>query len=374
MEDKQNTGGKLTYIEELHRKRQNRKIRNTAALALVLAVLVFYFTGTYASAFSALAEAAESVQIFLNRSGSFPAKTGIVEPLQAEVLAGGFVELGQEDLFVYSATGTNLRSIQHGYARPAVTTGNSRFCVYNRGGTECQMSGNGSLAVVTQSTRYLAEMAVYPPDFGEPYCWWTTKNEGTPVRVAFADDNHRMAVGCISAKDGQLASAIYMLDTHKNTVTAVYQADAGSALLDLKWISNSQVLCIYDNFACVLNPSTGAELCRFSYGGAAVASVSVYGRTAALLLSTRSGSRLVVLNDSMNALLDTTVAAANRVTVTHNSVYLLRDGTVERMNLKGESQWVQSFDTKPQFLLNAEQLLLFVDSSAQVLTAPAAEK
>ena len=100
----------------------------------------------------------------------------------------------------------------------------------------------------------------------------------------------------------------------------------------------------------------------------------MYGRTAALLLSTRSGSRLVVLNDSMNALLDTTVAAANRVTVTHNSVYLLRDGTVERMNLKGESQWVQSFDTKPQFLLNAEQLLLFVDSSAQVLTAPAAEK
>ena len=41
MEEKQNTGGKLTYIEELHRKRQNRKIRNTAALALVLAVLVF---------------------------------------------------------------------------------------------------------------------------------------------------------------------------------------------------------------------------------------------------------------------------------------------------------------------------------------------
>ena len=41
MEEKQNTGGKLTYIEELHRKRQNRKIRNTAALALVLAVLVW---------------------------------------------------------------------------------------------------------------------------------------------------------------------------------------------------------------------------------------------------------------------------------------------------------------------------------------------
>ena len=384
-------GAKLTRLEEITRRRQSRKMRNMAIVAVVLAVLVFYVTGTYSSAFAVLADGVESVQIFLDRSGGFPAQTGIAEPLQAEVLAGGFVELGQEDLFVYSAAGTNLRSIQHGYARPAITTGNSHFCIYNRGGTElrvesrtrslysekmsenillCQMSPNGSLAVVTQSSRYLAEMSVYPPDFGEPYQWWTTKTEGTPVRVAFADDNHRLAVGCISAQNGQLASGIYMLDTRKNTVGAVYQAEAGSALLDLQWISNSQVLCIYDNFACVLNPSTGAELCRFSYGGAAVSSVSVYGRTAALLLSTRSGSRLVVLNDRMATLLDETIAAANQVTVTHNSVYLLRDSSVERINLKGESQWVQTYQTKPQCLLNAEKLLLFVDSSAQVLTPP----
>ena len=51
-------------------------------------------------------------------------------------------------------------------------------------------------------------------------------------------------------------------------------------------------------------------------------------------------------------------------------VYLLRDSSVERINLKGESQWVQTYQTKPQCLLNAEKLLLFVDSSAQVLTPP----
>ena len=392
MAETQNGGAKITHLNELRRRKQNRKLRTMALLVALLAAAVFYFTGTYASAFSALADTAESVQIFLNHTGGFPVHTGIAEPLQAEVLAGGFVELGTEDLLVYSGSGTLLRSIQHGYARPAISAGSTRFCIYNRGGTElqiesrtrslysekmaenillCQMSQNGSVAVVTQSSRYLAEMAVYPPDFGEPYRWWTTKNEGTPVRVAFADDNHRLAVGCISASNGQLASGIYFLDTRKSTVTAVYQAEAGSALLDLRWISNSQVLCVYDSFACVLNPSTGAELCRFSYGGAAVSSVSVYGRTAALLLSTRSGSRLVVLNDRMTALLDENIAAANRVVVTHNSAYLLRESTVERLDLKGEQQWVQSFDAKPQLLLNAEKLLLFVGSSAEVLTPPA---
>ena len=384
----------MQQLKRMQRRKQGRKVRNILLAVLALAAAVFYFTGTYSNALTAATDGAESVQIFLNRSGSFPVRTGITEPLQAEVLAGGFAVLGQEDLLVYSGTGTQLRSIQHGYARPAISVGSSRFCIYNRGGTElqvesrtrslyskklsenillCQMSANGSVAVVTQSSRYLAEMTVYPPDFGEPYQWWTTKTEGTPVRVAFADDNHRLAVGCISAKDGQLASGIYFLDTRKNTVTASYQAETGSALLDLQWISNSQVLCIYDSFACVLNPSTGAELCRFSYGGAAVSSVSVYGRTAALLLSMRSGSRLVVLNDKMSAILDETVSMANRVAITHNSVYLLRESTVERLNLKGESQWVQSCDSKPQFVLNADQLLVFTGGSAKVLTAPAAE-
>lgn len=394
IEEQENGGVKLTRMSELRHRRQRKKIRSMMLLAALLTAAVFYFTGTYAGAFSALADAAESVQIFLNRSGSFPVSTGIAEPLQVQVLSGGFVELGQDDVLVYSGSGAALRSIQHGYARPAVSVGSSRFCIYNRGGTElriesrtrslyskkfsenillCQMSQNGSVAVVTQSSRFVAVMEVYPPSLGDPYRWETTKAEGTPVRVAFASDNHRLAAGCISAENGQLSSRVYLLDTYTEEVTAVYQADSGSALLNLEWISGSQLLCVYDGYACVLNPSTGEEKYRFSYDGATVTSVSVYGRTTALLLSTRAGSRLAVLDDKMKTLLDQNISTANRITVTHNSVYLVRDSSVERVNLKGESQWVQSYSAEPRLVLNADELLLFVDSGAQILTAPPEE-
>lgn len=392
-EHEQQPKGKATRLEELRRRKQSRARRRVAALVLVLAAAIVYFTDTYSGALAAASDIADSIGIFLDRSGSFPLHTGITEPLQVKALAGGFAELGSEDLLVCSGTGSVIRRIQHGYARPAISCGSRRLCIYNRAGTElrvesrtrtlytkkfdnnillCSMSPNGSVAVVTGSNRYTAELSVYGPSFGEPYQWFTSKTEGTPVRVAFAGDNQRLAVGCISAVGGRLSSGIYLLDTHKDTVSASYLAEPGAALLDLQWLSASQVLCIYDSFACILSASSGQELCRFDYGGATVKSVSVYGRSTALLLSTRAGSRLVLLNDKLEAAFDLDIAAAHKVTCTHNSVYVLRESTVERFDLTGASVWVQSFDSQPRAVLNADQLLVFVDSSAKVLEAPAA--
>lgn len=391
-EQNQPRQAKVTRLDELRRRKQRRIRRRIVILVIALAAAIVYFTDAYSSALAATADIADSVEIFLDRSGSFPLHTGIAAPVQIKPLAGGFVELGQEDVLISSGTGTLIRSIQHGYARPALTCGSRRFCLYNRAGTElrvesrtrtlytkkfdnnillCSMSPNGSVAVVTGSNRYTAELSVYDPSFGAPYVWDTTKNEGTPVQVAFAGDNQRLAVGCISAVGGQLSSSIYLLDTHKDSVVANYKAESGAALLDLQWISASQVLCVYDSFACILSGTSGAELCRFDYGGATVKSVSVYGRSAALLLSTRSGSRLILLNDKMNPIFDCDIASANQVTCTHNSVYVLRESTVERYDLTGQSIWVQSFDSQPRAVLNTDKLLVFVDSSACLLDPPA---
>lgn len=388
--------GRTTHLEELRRRRQRRTTRNIVLVVLVLAALIVYITDAYSSALAATADLADDLEIFMDRSGSFPLRTGIAEPLQIKELSGGFAELGNEDLLVCSGTGSVIRSIQHGYARPAISCGSRRFCVYNRAGTElrvesrtrtlykkkfdsnillCSMSPNGSVAVVTGSTRYTAEVNIYDPSFGTPYTWRTTKAEGTPVQAAFASDNQRLAIGCISASGGRLSSGIYPLDTHKDKdsskIEPIYIADAGCALLDLQWISASQLLCVYDSYACILNGNTGTELCRFSYGGATVKSVSVYGRNTALLLSTRSGSRLVLLNDKMRTSFDADIASANQVVCTHSNVYVLRESTVECYNLNGESQWVQAFESQPRAVLNADKLLVFVDSSALVLEAPA---
>ena len=113
---------------------------------------------------------------YLNRAdGGWPTTTGITEPLQIEPLADGFVELGNEDVLVYSAYGSKILSLQPSYARPVLAVGGTHFVVYNRAGSEltvcsrtrtlytqrfdedillCAMSNNNSLAVVTDADRF----------------------------------------------------------------------------------------------------------------------------------------------------------------------------------------------------------------------------
>ena len=79
--------------------------------------------------------------LYFNRSdGGWPVNTGISEPIQIAELAGGFVELDSEDVVVYSAYGAKVRSFQPGYARPVMAVGGTHFVVYNRAGSDLQVS------------------------------------------------------------------------------------------------------------------------------------------------------------------------------------------------------------------------------------------
>lgn len=181
-------------LSEVRRRRQRKKRRMLALLALLAVVVIAALAGVFRSSVTALADLGDSIRIGLTPGGSYPVKTGIGQLYQVEKLAGGFVELGEKDVVLASASGLKLRTIQHGYARPALAVGGSRFCVYNRAGYTlrvesrsqnlytqtldnailvCGMSQNGSLAVATRSNRYTAEVKVYSPNFVYRYGWNT---------------------------------------------------------------------------------------------------------------------------------------------------------------------------------------------------------
>lgn len=72
-------------------------------------------------------------------------------------------------------------------------------------------------------------------------------------------------------------------------------ADTGSVILKLKWISSNRVLAVFDTYAAIINVSDGTESARYDYGGATLQSVSIGGRSTALLLAVRGGDTLVTL-------------------------------------------------------------------------------
>ena len=254
-----------------------------------------------------------------------------------EPLAGGFVEMDNEDVAVYSAYGAKIRTIQPGYARPALAVGNTRFVLYNRAGKEltvqsrtrqlyaksfnnaimlCEMAQNGTLAVVTESDRYAAEVMVYDASFsGDPFTWKLTSTDGTPIALSFATDNHRFAAATVAARDGQLRA-------------------------------------------------------RYDYGGATLQSVSIGGRSTALLLAVRGGDTLVTLDDSLNQLASVAAGQAKSVSSTATAVYLLTASGVESYGYDGTHNWSRDYGAAPQAVINARETLVFISGTVEVLNAP----
>lgn len=374
----------------LRRRRRRRGI--LAAAVVVAALAVSAVTGLLGSSLAMLGDAADSVSLYLDRSGgSWPAATGIETPLRVEPLAGGMVVMDSRDVAVYSAYGSKIRTLQPGYARPALAVGNTRFVIYNRAGTElqvesrtqtlyketfangillCAMSGNGTLAVVTESSRYAAELQVFDAGFDLLYNWRLTQNEGVPVALAFAGDNRRFAAGTLGAQEGRIASTVYFMDTAAEQAGPDYAADAGALLLRLDWLTSTRVLAVFDTYTALLDADTGGELARYHYNGATLQGAALSGRNTALLLSERTGAGLVILDDSLTELARVDAGQAQGVAGTGTAVYLLESDAVRCLGLDGAERWAKGFAARPVAVLDAAQTLVFYGGTAEVLTPP----
>lgn len=384
------SGARLKSLTPLYKQRQHRRRVFFGVLIAVLAVAITVLTGALSASLAMLGDTVDSALLYINRTdGNWPATTGISEPLQIEPLAGGFVELGAEDVLVYSAYGAKILSLQPSYARPVLAVGGTHFAVYNRAGTElticsrtrtlysqsfdagillCAMSNNNSLAVVTESGRYTAQVQVFDPSLHLLYSWEMTQSAGTPIALDFSPDSRRFAAGMLGAREGQLSCSVYFMSMDANAEGPVYTADQGSMLLRLDWQSERRVMAVFDTYLAVLDPTTGTETARYDYGGAALQSVAPGRRQTALLLTVRGGNNLVTLSETLTPMAEIPARQAFGVSATDTDIYLLCPDAVECYGYDGVQNWVYSdLASRPLAVVNAAKPLLFTGSRAEVL-------
>ena len=160
------------------------------------------------------------------------------------------------------------------------------------------------------------------------------------------------------------------MNTNSDTAGPFYVADTGSVILKLKWISSSRVLAVFDTYAAIINVSDGTESARYDYGGATLQSVSIGGRSTALLLAVRGGDTLVTLDDSLNQLASVAAGQAKSVSSTATAVYLLTVSGVESYGYDGTHNWSRDYGAAPQAVINARETLVFISGTVEVLNAP----
>ncbi|MEG0616684.1 MAG: DUF5711 family protein [Oscillospiraceae bacterium] len=386
----------LVKIEKLRRHRRRRKLTFIIALMLFVCMVLAYFTGLYGASLSVFGDLVDTAYAAINKGDGYPINFTMTGLIKAQPLAGGFASIGESDFAIYSSSGKELRRLQHGYARPAMSCGNTRAAIYNRAGTELriesrsrnlfrkifdkpiqlvEMSAGGSFAVITQSLRYEAELTVFNSLFEPAYYWYSAQD--TPVCMAMSRDGRKVAVAAVSPQAGALSSHIYMLDIGLDEPAAEIISD-DTLPLQLKYLPNGDLAVIYDAYAAVYSQNDGKELYRYNFDERTLQTAAIEDKYIALVFtdaSHLSDTSLVLLSGNMEEMCSEKIGSAVvDICTVPNAVNVLSDTQVFTYGTDGKLWEKQAIQGKGETIINSKKLLLFTRNNVSELTQPVQPK
>lgn len=383
------TGPRFTAVR---RKKVRRRVGVLVVALLIVAAIFIFISGLHLHIGMALRDATDSLRIALTAGDGYPASFNLPGYISAESMGSrGFAALGEKDFYMYSSGGVELTSVQHGYTSPGMSAGNTRACLYNRGGREytiesrgdtlarrttnadilfAELSPSGWLALVTTS-RYNVSLQVFNSvyDVNPELKWDIPLIDAMPVLATFHPDNRTVALGCLEAEGGGLNTVVRILRVGQEEVQATIEVP-DARLLRAEYISSSRLLLVFDTHTALYN-TQGEEIARYDYGGRQfMASSTGDGRTALILGSTaRESLDLVLLDSGLTELFSTAADSAStpRVLATPDGVFLLLGQEVLAYTDEGALSATHTLSSKAQDLVWSGQPLALCSGVAEPL-------
>ena len=226
-------------------------------------------------------------------------------------------------LTVCNTTGKELLNIQHSYASPAIRASGTRILLYHLGGKNCTvetvggnpvklavqqnilggaLAADGRSALISAADGYCGMMTAYSAS-GQvlSYYWFSSYY---PTAVALSPDGTKAAVTGVSAKDGSLVSAIYIIALDSGKTVQPETVCTGNLLSDVFWDTSRTVAAVGDTGAVFLNLTSGTKT-DYSFQGSKLTAYCSDGGRLALGLMPYEGSvnqKLVVLSQTGSAI------------------------------------------------------------------------
>lgn len=392
----------------VRKKKFRRRIGMLVVALLILVAIALYLTGAYLYLGLGVSSVAESVRISLTPGDGWPAKFSLTGYIKSEPMgSGGFTALGEKDCYIYSSTGAELWSVQHSYGNPGISAGNTRVCLYNRGGQDysiegrgetvarrstpqsilfAEMSPGGWLALVT-SSRYNVTLQIFNPLYeNEPdlKLEWPIIDQ-TPVLAAFNSDNKTLAVGCLSTGGGALGTTINIYQVGRSELQGTIRAD--DARIVEAHYTGSNLLVYYDTHAVLYNASC-EEKATFDYGGRRLLAASAENGRSALILGSLASENIEVklLDANLTEVFSRQAQSTSslHVLLASNGLLLMLGQEVEAYSNEGVSMGTATLEARAYGLVYGGEPLalcagtvepvggLLEKSTAQAASAPSA--
>lgn len=286
-------------------------------------------------------------------------------------------------LTVLNSTAKELVSRQHSFGSPVLKLSGGRALLYNLGGTGCRVetlsktaakfnaAGNivagalarqGAYALLTEADGYLGELTSYTADGREQFHYWFS--DYYPTAVALNADASKAAVTGVTAKDGSVVSAVYLLDLNSSKAQQPLALYDGNLLFDVAWDGDSAVTAFGDQAVELIDAGSRSKA-EYSYGGMQLTAYCSAPDRAVLGLSSYEGSSassFVVLNRSGGKLLSAQLQGTIRSVSAFGGASAVLCGSKAYLYPSGEGP-VQSRDVGG----DAKALALRNESSAYLL-------
>ncbi len=285
-------------------------------------------------------------------------------------------------VMAFNASAKPLVNRQHSFSSPVLKACGSRMLVYNLGGRGCQVeslsktiakfnadgdilagaiSPSGRYALVTQADGYCGKLTAYSSDgHVQSYYWFS---DYYPTAVALSPDGTRAAVTGVSSKNGEMVSALYLIDLNSGKAVAPFAEYEDNLLFSVSWDSESAVSAVGDKAVTIANPNSRAKA-DYNFNGRQLTAYCTNGGKTALGLSNYEGSsesELILLDQNgsstFNAKFEKQVAA---VSIYGQTLAALSGGKVTFYPASGPAKTADAGN-------DARTLALCDESSAYVL-------
>ncbi len=311
--------------------------------------------------------------VWFNRSNLTP--SNVVEWVQNSVvgmgigdgypakIAGNFVSVGNFEsvnkeavivsdiaMTALNSTAKEVVSRQHSFSKPVMKVKGNRMLIYNLGGKGYQLegqsktlvkangqenilagalAGNGRYALITEAGGYFGQLTAYTADNKPQSRYWFS--EYYPTAAALNQDGTKAAVTAVSAKDGGLVSAVYLLNLNSEKTVSPYAVYSENMMLDVDYCDDGTVVAVGDKLTVVIQANQRTKT-NFDYQGLQLSAYCVDASRTVLSLSPYgdcANSKLVILDKTGKATVTINLKQSIKsVSLYGDTVAALADGQV----------------------------------------------
>lgn len=262
-------------------------------------------------------------------------------------LGGNFYLLTDTYLYTYTGGGAEIKSVQHGFNRPASSSTDRRVLVYDKNGKDLKvyskseeifaktmddaivfskMGGGDRSAVITTSTRYSNYLYIFGGD-GKQLFRWASPDEKI-MGVCFSDNGRFLYVSVVGEENGELNCAVLCFDTTKEQ-GEIWRASTGSAVSYSLEYADDGIYTVTERGAYLFDKNTGEIKAKndFSKQVTGICSSKVM-RVVLFHDSASNGVTAVVYNENLEPSASLSLGEAGSFDVENRTLYVLRENTL----------------------------------------------